>query len=64
MVLAPMQDDQTTTLAELKDLVTRFRDDRDWKQFHNPKDLANAIAIEAAKLLEIFLWKDPDERGV
>jgi hypothetical protein len=38
-----------------------FRDDRDWKQFHNPKDLAAAIAIEAGELQEHFLWKTKDE---
>jgi NTP pyrophosphatase (non-canonical NTP hydrolase) len=43
-----------------KDLISRiikFRDDRDWKQFHNPKDLAIAINVEAGELLESFLWK-------
>ncbi len=38
--------------------LTKFRDERDWNQFHNPKDLAVAISIEAAELLEVFLWKD------
>lgn len=37
-----------------------FRDARDWDQFHNPKDLALAISIEAGELLELFLWKQPD----
>ena len=45
------------TLAELVAAVCRFRDDRDWAQFHKPKDLAAAIAIEAAELQERFLWK-------
>jgi dCTP diphosphatase len=44
----------------LKKLVS-FRDRRDWAQFHDPKDLAEAISIEAAELLELFLWKTPDE---
>ena len=43
-----------------KKLIT-FRDDRDWKQFHNPKDLAVALTIEAAELLEAFLWKSSEE---
>ena len=43
--------DDSTTLSGLKTLVTDFRDARDWKQFHNPKDLATAISIEAAELL-------------
>ena len=38
--------------------ILAFRDERDWHQFHSPKDLAEAIAIEAAELLELFLWKD------
>ncbi len=41
--------------------IRRFRDERDWKQFHNPKDLAISISIEAAELLEEFQWKsEPD----
>lgn len=44
------------TLAALKRLVADFRDERDWKQFHNPKDLALALSIEASELLEHFLW--------
>ena len=38
-----------------------FRDARDWAQFHNPKDLAIALSIESAELLEAFLWKSPDQ---
>lgn len=37
-----------------------FRDARDWNQFHNPKDLALAINVEAGELLELFLWKDAE----
>lgn len=37
-----------------------FRDARDWNQFHNPKDLALAISVEAGELLELFLWKEPE----
>ena len=37
--------------------IRAFRDERDWMQFHNPKDMAAAISIEAAELQEIFLWK-------
>lgn len=40
--------------------VLKFRDDRDWKQFHNPKDLAISISLEAAELLEIFQWSADD----
>ena len=38
----------------------KFRDDRDWKQFHNPKDLAISISLEAAELLEVFQWSGTD----
>jgi dCTP diphosphatase len=41
--------------------IRKFRDDRDWKQFHNPKDLAVSISIEAAELLELFQWKAGEE---
>ena len=47
--------------AHLSDLLVRFRDDRDWKQFHNPKDLVVALSIEAGELLEAYLWKKPEE---
>ena len=48
-------------MSELNDLqkrIVKFRDDRDWKQFHNAKDLAIAMSIETAELLEIFRWKN------
>jgi NTP pyrophosphatase (non-canonical NTP hydrolase) len=45
-------------IKQLTDLVIDFRNARDWEQFHNSKDLALAISIEAAELLELFLWKD------
>ena len=41
--------------------LLKFRDDRDWEQFHNPKDLAIALNIESSELLENFLWKSADE---
>ena len=41
--------------------LVAFRDARDWAQFHNPKDLAAAISIEAGELLELFLWKGAEE---
>lgn len=40
--------------------IIKFRDDRDWKQFHNPKDLAISISLEAAELLEVFQWSGTD----
>ena len=44
----------------IKELI-QFRDDRDWKQFHDSKNLALAISIEAAELNELFLWKKENE---
>lgn len=44
--------------------IIKFRDDRDWEQFHNSKDLALAISIEAAELNELFLWKKADDVNV
>ncbi|AIQ62621.1 nucleotide pyrophosphohydrolase [Paenibacillus stellifer] len=41
--------------------IIQFRDERDWKQFHNPKDLAISLMLEAAELLENFQWKTSDE---
>ena len=44
-------------LANVMAKVIRFRDDRDWKQFHDPKNLSEAICVESAELLERLLWK-------
>jgi NTP pyrophosphatase (non-canonical NTP hydrolase) len=41
--------------------IIKFRDDRDWLQFHDPKNLSEAISIEAAELQEIFLWKSTED---
>lgn len=43
---------------EIIQALLDFRNERDWEQFHNPKDLAIAINVEAGELLELFLWKD------
>lgn len=51
-----MEDKQTSM-----DRINQFRDDRNWRQFHNEKDLALSISIEAAELLEIFQWKTAEE---
>ena len=45
---------------ETYEIVTKFRDDRDWSQFHNPKDLAISLSLEASELLEIFQWSGDD----
>ena len=46
---------------EIIEALLKFRNERDWGQFHNPKDLALAINVEAGELLELFLWKNADE---
>lgn len=46
----------TDSLRDLSGQLSRFADDRDWKQFHSPKNLASALAVEAAELLEHFQW--------
>lgn len=48
-------------ITELQKLVVDFRDERDWGQFHNPKDMAISLALEAAEVLEHFQWKTSDE---
>jgi len=48
-------------LEDIAAKIREFRDERDWAQFHNPKDMAIAISIEAGELLEHFLWKTPEE---
>ncbi|OTQ85500.1 nucleotide pyrophosphohydrolase [Bacillus subtilis subsp. subtilis] len=51
-------------MSEIKDLINtinEFRDARNWRQYHNPKDLAISISIEAAELLEDFQWKSSEE---
>ena len=48
-------------IKEITQKLIQFRNDRDWEQFHNPKDLALAINIEAGELLEEFLWKKSEE---
>ena len=53
--------DADTTLQDLRERVAAFVHERDWEQFHTPKDLASAIAIEAAKLMELFLWRSVSE---
>jgi len=50
-------------MSQLKSLTERivaFRDERDWKQFHNPKDLALSLSLEAAEVLELYQWKTGD----
>ena len=48
-------------IERITDFIINFRNDRDWEQFHNPKDLAIALGIEAAELNELFLWKTVEQ---
>ena len=48
-------------MQEIIQELIKFRDERDWEQFHNPKDLALAINVEAGELLELFLWKNSND---
>lgn len=51
----------TASIQDLQERIRKFRDERDWLQFHNHKDMATALAIEAAELQELFLWKHGKE---
>ena len=53
--------DQSTTIAELRELVANFVAERDWNQFHSPKNLSMSLAIEAAELMEHFQWLTIDQ---
>lgn len=48
-------------IRNLTEKIKKFRDERDWKQFHNHKDLALSLVLEAAEVLEHFQWKKPEE---
>lgn len=48
-------------IRELIDALVKFRDERDWAQFHDSKNLATALSIEAAELNELFLWKTTEQ---
>ncbi len=48
-------------IQELTDIIIKHRDARDWKQFHNPKDVALSLVLEAAETLEHFQWKSKEE---
>jgi len=56
-----MKGDLDTNIKELKDIVKNFITARNWEKFHNPKDLAEAICIEAAELLQVFQWATVEE---
>src|SRR6185436_20634584 len=48
-------------MERVMDKIRKFRDERDWKQFHDPKNLAVSISVEAAELLELFQWRNGEE---
>ena len=50
--------DARTTVSQLRQLIQEFVDERDWQQFHSPKNISMALAIEAAELMEHFQWID------
>lgn len=54
-------------MSEFEEIINeliKFRNERDWEQFHNSKDLAIALNVEAGELLELFLWKQPEEANI
>lgn len=53
--------DSATTIGEIKQQVMAFARERDWEQFHSPKNLSMALAAEAAELMEHFLWATPEQ---
>ena len=50
-----------TEIEEIIQALLKFRNERDWEQFHNPKDLALALNVEAGELIELFLWKNSED---
>lgn len=58
------RNERMSDLEELRQAIVRFTQERDWDQFHNGKDLALALSIEAAELNEAFLWKDAEDVNV
>jgi dCTP diphosphatase len=56
-----IMNDSKTTIIELKKIIEKFIEDRNWKQFHSLKNLSMHISVEAAELLELFLWANTEE---
>ena len=56
-----MISDETTTIDEMKNRIKEFIDERDWRKYHRPKDIAVSISIEASELMEIFQWLSDEE---
>ncbi len=53
--------DASTTVRELRDRVVAFVHERDWEKYHNPKDIAISMSVEAAELLELFQWRSDSQ---
>lgn len=53
--------DQSTSINDLKKLIENFMNERDWAQFHSPKNLSMALSAEAAELMEHFLWVESSQ---
>ena len=51
-------------ILKLTEILINFRNERDWTQFHNPKDLALALNVEAGELLELYLWKNAEDANI
>jgi NTP pyrophosphatase (non-canonical NTP hydrolase) len=51
-------------LEDLRQAIVKFSEERDWDQFHNGKDLAIGLSVEASELLEAFLWKKPEDVSI
>ncbi len=56
-----MMKNDKSVIEEITERLIKFRDERNWEQFHNSKDLALALSIEAAELNELFLWKSAED---
>ena len=59
--MSTIMSDQSTTVEDLRQIMRQFVDQREWQPFHNPKNLAMSLAIEAAELMEHFQWLTLDE---
>jgi NTP pyrophosphatase (non-canonical NTP hydrolase) len=66
-IVVSLQNKPAQSMSDTQEIIQallKFRNERDWEQFHNPKDLALAVNVEAAELLELFLWKDASEADI
>jgi NTP pyrophosphatase (non-canonical NTP hydrolase) len=54
-------ENKTPSLKDMQKMIRKFCDDRNWGQFHNPKDLAISLSLEAAEVMEHFQWKNAEE---